>query len=316
MSRTLNDDFDDDDLPSGSLDLEKGSGQVGGGAPSTYGNDGIDFDDDLYGSDDPGANKALELDLPHAPAKPSGAPSASMSRAPAASSKAPGSMGSMGSIGSMAGPMDVPDLAFDAAPQRQAPPPPRSSGSLPAVRTSGMHPAAGQSGQHPAAGGIPSAPPSSSRNVSGTHAPFASPAAPPSEGGHHGFAPPAPSSSSGLEDPSSERGPHSAPMAQMAPLPPPKPTAAAVIAKYPDAPSKITQAPMYAVRVVLRQLELRTDLESLRRRRSPDVPLYEAALRAYDTKTFRLGMAINCAALVVATFIFFLPVMIRFIRAD
>jgi hypothetical protein len=105
-------------------------------------------------------------------------------------------------------------------------------------------------------------------------------------------------------------------MAQMAPLPPPKPTAAAVIAKYPDAPSKITQAPMYAVRVVLRQLELRTDLESLRRRRSPDVPLYEAALRAYDTKTFRLGMAINCAALVVATFIFFLPVMIRFIRAD
>ena len=73
---------------------------------------------------------------------------------------------------------------------------------------------------------------------------------------------------------------------------------------------------MYAVRVVLRQLELRTDLESLRRRRSPDVPLYEAALRAYDKKTFRLGMAINVAALTVATFIFFLPVIIRFMRAD
>src|ERR1700710_869475 len=74
LSRTLNDDFDEDDLPSGSLDLDKGTGQAGGGIPSTYGNDGIDFDDDLYGSDDPAANKALELDLPHAPGKPSGAP--------------------------------------------------------------------------------------------------------------------------------------------------------------------------------------------------------------------------------------------------
>jgi hypothetical protein len=66
--------------------------------------------------------------------------------------------------------------------------------------------------------------------------------------------------------------------------------------------------------VVLRQLELRTDLESLRRRRSPDVPLYEAALKAYEPKTFRLGMAINCAALALATFIFFLRVIIRFVR--
>jgi hypothetical protein len=303
LSRELNDDFDEDDLPSGSLDLEKGSGQVGAGVPSTYGNDGIDFDDDLYGSDDAGANKALELDLPNAP------------------HAAPRTSGSPGAP--PGGPMDVPDLAFDATPQRgrsgqhpaAAPPPPRSSGSLPAVRTSGAHPAAGQSGQHPAAGGIPSAPPSSSRGASGAHAP----AAPPGDEGHHGFAPPAPSSASGLDDPS---GPHSAPLppsaqsAQMAPPPPARPTAAAVIAKYPYPPTKITQAPMYTVRVILRQLELRTDLESLRRRRSPDVPLYEAALRAYDTRTFRLGMAINCAVLAIATFVFFLPVMIRFIRAD
>ena len=306
MSRELNDDFDENDLPSGSLDLEKGSGQVGAGVPSTYGNDGIDFDDDLYGSDDAGANKALELDLPKAPHASMSAP-ATMSKAPPGAP--PG------------GPMDVPDLAFDAAPARgrsgqhpaAAPPPPRSSGSLPAVRTSGTHPAAGQSGQHPAAGGLPSAPPSSSRGGSGGHAP----AAPPGDEGHQGFAPPAPSSASGLDDPS---GPQSAPKAQMAQMaqmaPPAKPTAAAVIAKYPSPPTKITQAPMYTVRVILRQLELRTDLESLRRRRSPDVPLYEAALRAYDTKTFRLGMAINCAVLAIATFVFFLPVMIRFIRAD
>jgi hypothetical protein len=309
LSRELNDDFDEDDLPSGSLDLEKGSGQVGAGATSTYGNDGIDFDDDLYGSDDAGANKALELDLPNAP------PSAAR-RAPAPAPQAP-----------PRGPMDVPDLAFDAAPQRArsgqhpaaAPPPPRSSGSLPAVRTSGTHPAAGQSGQHPAAGAIPPAPPSSSHGVSVGHAP-AAPAGAAGEEGHHGFAPPAPSSASGLQDPSGpQSGPTgptglTAPMAPMAPLA--KPTGAAMIAKYPAPPTKIAQAPMYTVRVILRQLELRTDLESLRRRRSPDVPLYEAALRAYDTRTFRLGMAINCAALAIATFVFFLPVMLRFLRAD
>lgn len=292
MSRELNDDFDEDDLPSGSLDLQKGGGQVGAGVPSTYGSDGIDFDDDLYGNDDPGANKALELDLPNAPRASMSAP-ATMSKAPPGAAPPPRTSGSPGAP--PGGPMDVPDLAFDAAPQRGrsgqhpaiAPPPPRSSGSLPAVRTSGTHPAAGQAS-----------------------------AAPPGDEGHHGFAPPAPSSASGLDDPS---GPHSAPTAPtapMAPPPPARPTAAAVIAKYPSPPTKITQAPMYTVRVILRQLELRTDLESLRRRRSPDVPLYEAALRAYDTKTFRLGLAINCAVLAIATFVFFLPVLIRFIRAD
>jgi hypothetical protein len=293
LSRTLNDDFDEDDLPSGSLDLEKGGGQVGTGAASSYsGGDGIDFDDELDG-DEAGGGGALELDLPHqqqraatppTPGPPAGAPS-----------------------------RDVPDLVLNAPTaqakggsshgMQQAPPAARSSGSPDAVRTSGMHPAAGQSGQHPAA---PPPPSSSGRALQTMHAPDAAP----SEGGHHGFAPPAPSSSRGVEDPS---GPQSVPQP---PAPPAKPTAAAVIAKYPSPPTKIGQAPMYAVRVILRQLELRTDLESLRRRRSPDVALYEAALRAYDKKTFRLGMAINCAALTVATFVFFLPVIIRFVRAD
>jgi hypothetical protein len=117
--------------------------------------------------------------------------------------------------------------------------------------------------------------------------------------------------------PPAHGGPISEPHLQEPPPPPPppaKPTAAAVIAKYPAPPVGIAHTPMYAARVVMRQLELRSELESLRRRRSPDVPLYEAALRAYDAKTFRLGMAINCAALALATFIFFLPVIIRFMR--
>ena len=46
------------------------------------------------------------------------------------------------------------------------------------------------------------------------------------------------------------------------------------------------------------------------------MPLYEAALRSYDVKTFRLGMALNCAFFATATFIFFLPVILRFMRAD
>src|SRR5947199_404141 len=63
---------------------------------------------------------------------------------------------------------------------------------------------------------------------------------------------------------------------------PEPPNHAATIAKYPAPPHAIWQAPVYAIKVILRQFELRQDLESLRRRRSPDVPLYEAALRAYE----------------------------------
>src|SRR5690606_30515441 len=82
--------------------------------------------------------------------------------------------------------------------------------------------------------------------------------------------------------------------------------AAAVVAKYPPPPQAIWQAPIYACKVLYRQLELRQDLESLRRRRSPDVPLYEAALRAHDPKAYSLGLAITCAGLALASFVFFL----------
>lgn len=95
------------------------------------------------------------------------------------------------------------------------------------------------------------------------------------------------------------------------PPPPPKPTPAAIVAKYPLPPEKIWEAPLYAWKVVYRQLELRQDLASLRKRRSPDVPLYEAALKAHDRKTFALGVALTCAGLVVAGFVFCLPMIIR-----
>lgn len=261
----LNDDFDEDDLPGGSLDLEKGSNQVGaGGVASSYGGGGIDFDDEL---DDGAPLGSLELDIPGGgrslpPAVPSNAP-----RAPGPSLPVPGGDTPRGGQG-------VPDLALGPGPSKAPPPPAQSSGSLP-PRTSGGPPSY-PSAAHPA----PPAPTSSARSL-----------------------------------PAGPLGPSSRP-GEMAPLsgPPSRPSAASVIAKYPAPPEKIHQAPMYTIRVILRQLELRSDLESLRRRRSPDVPLYEAALKAYEPKTFRLGMAINCAALAVATFVFFLPVILRFVR--
>lgn len=90
---------------------------------------------------------------------------------------------------------------------------------------------------------------------------------------------------------------------------------AEMIARYPSAPAKITQAPAYAVRVFLRQLELRQDLASLRKRRSPDVGLYERALAVHDKKTFAIGMAMVVSAVAVATLLFFLPVILRFANA-
>jgi hypothetical protein len=305
LSRTLNDDFDEDDLPAGNLDLEKGSAQVGAGVASNYGGDGIDFDDELYGSGD-GPGASLELDLPKGgPASADrghGASAPTKGALPHAPPAPPPRVAAGGAPGA-AGLPGVPDLAFDAKP------PPRSSGSLPAARTSGQQPAVRPSGQQHAA--PPPAPPP----------PAPAPSSPASDG-HHGFAPPPASSSNVTMAPLSTPPPSSSGRLPAAhanapdepPPPPAKPTSAALIAKYPEPPRAVANAPVYAIKVFMRQLELRTDLESLRRRRSPDVPLYEAALKAYDPKTFRLGMAINIAALTLATFIFFLPVILRFMR--
>ena len=166
------------------------------------------------------------------------------------------------------------------------------------------------------------APPSASR----TSGPAPALPPPPASSSQRSIPPVVPSSQRSLAPTMNESGPRSQnpasgpgyPAASQAPapMPPSRPTAAAVIAKYPDPPSEIWRAPKYAIQVLLRQLELRSDLESLRRRRSPDVPLYEAALTVYDPRTFRLGIAINIAVLVVCTVLFFMPVILRFMRAD
>lgn len=98
------------------------------------------------------------------------------------------------------------------------------------------------------------------------------------------------------------------------PAPPPPPEPASLIARYPTAPAKVWETPAYAMKVLFRQLELRQDLTSLRRRRSPDVRLYERALELHDARAYKLGLAITCAVLTVATVLFFLPVILRFVR--
>ncbi|MDB4942743.1 MAG: hypothetical protein JWP97_2277 [Labilithrix sp.] len=273
MGRTLGSDFDDDDLPGGSLDLEKGSiaSTHGAAGASSYDGGGVDFDDP-FADDVPGGS--LELDLP------SNSATAMRSKAPTAPAPPlpPGS--------------PVPDLAF-GAPRAlgDAHAPARPGG--PGTTASGVHPRP-PSG-HPQQERVAPAPASSHPGMASSYS--SQPGVAPSQR----FSPAPPSSSS---------------IALGAPVLSNRPSAASVIAKYPRAPEKVWQTPKYAIQVLVRQFELRTDLESLRRRRSPDVPLYEGALRAYDHKTFRLGLSLLIAFSTVALLFFFSPVILRFVRAD
>jgi hypothetical protein len=113
--------------------------------------------------------------------------------------------------------------------------------------------------------------------------------------------------------------PPSAPVVQQPQQPPPgqmapggPPDAAVMIARYPLPPSSWWQTPAYAMRVLYRQFELRQDIDALKKKRSPDVPLYERALRTHDGTKFLTGMAISVALFMVATTLFFLPVIKRF----
>ena len=67
-----------------------------------------------------------------------------------------------------------------------------------------------------------------------------------------------------------------------------------------DPPSAILGTPRYALRVILRRRSLRADLALARRRRSPDVGLYEASLRAADEGAMRTGLALWAIMLLLA----------------
>ncbi|MBX3224169.1 MAG: hypothetical protein KF795_26875 [Labilithrix sp.] len=181
----------------------------------------------------------------------------------------------------------APLSAPGSAPELSLPPPsqPRLGASMPAPRSDPSMPAP----RHASDPSMP-APPRSDPSMPPRHASDPSMPAPRS-------------------DPSMS-APHVA--GYVAAAAPPDP--AAMIARFPPPPAKVWEAPIYAMKVLWRQLELRQDLASLRKRRSPDVALYERALRTHDTKTFAVGLAITCAGLAIASFVFFLPVILRFLR--
>jgi hypothetical protein len=67
-------------------------------------------------------------------------------------------------------------------------------------------------------------------------------------------------------------------------------SALVAFAGFGDPPASIFGSPTYALRVILRRRSLRDDLERARRRKSPDVGLYEASLRAADDGAVRSGV--------------------------
>jgi hypothetical protein len=64
----------------------------------------------------------------------------------------------------------------------------------------------------------------------------------------------------------------------------------AAFAGYGDPPASIFETTGYWLRVRSRRRALKADLESARRRRSPEVSLFEAALDAFDARAARTGL--------------------------
>lgn len=201
--------------------------------------------------------------------------------------------------GDAAGPLelDVPDLPRPpSAPDLSLPePPPPASSRKPAPMTTSK------------------APPTSEPRIA---APGASGSPGPAPAAHSSgklpAAPAPPSSSSGRFAVSPDSSPDAAAPAEPPPPPSAADQAAVRIANYPPVPEKIWQAPRYALSVLYRQFELKQDLESLKRKRSPDVGLYERALRTHDPKMYKAGLAITGIAIFVAAVLFFMPVIKRF----
>ncbi len=277
QGRTLSTDFDDEPVGDLSLGSSEGAGGRGQASAASFDGGGVTFDDDLFGD---GGGGPLELDVPHAPH--SGTTTSGAVRVAGTSTK---------------------EDPFDSVPDLPAPVSDRQ-------RPSGSHPLPGNSGTLPAA-----------RPTAGSNPRISAPEipAPPSSSSVGLGRPAAPSSGSLPTSSSPGLGPESGEVAIVRPgrpLPPPPDPGALLVARYPPPPASILDMPGYACRVFVRQLELRRDLESLRRRRSPDIALYEAALRAHDARAFAIGMTITCAAVFLGTLVFFSPVLARFLRAD
>lgn len=163
-----------------------------------------------------------------------------------------------------------------------------------------------------------SAPPAPMAPSSGSLAPNAGPV---SSSGRLSGAVPAPHSSGSLPAgrPSGTMAAApvpAAPAAPAAPVPaaPPPDDPAARLAGHGPAPAHFWQTPIYAFRVLMRLRELKGELEAARSSRSNRTPLYEAALHAHDQKAVTTGLAISAGVFLLLTVLFFMPVIVRFVR--
>lgn len=78
--------------------------------------------------------------------------------------------------------------------------------------------------------------------------------------------------------------------------------AVVAFAGFGEPPADTMSTPAYAWRVLRRRRRLKRDLELARRRLSADIPLYEAALRAADSKAVGRGIALTVFALLFGLF--------------
>lgn len=89
-------------------------------------------------------------------------------------------------------------------------------------------------------------------------------------------------------------------------------SAVLAFAGYGAPPAGLLGEPGYAVKVLVRQVALRRDLESARRRASPDVDLYMAALRCADRAAVARGVLLILAFfLAVPLFVYVLAAVLR-----
>jgi hypothetical protein len=135
------------------------------------------------------------------------------------------------------------------------------------------------------------APPSSHTHTPAQSAPHAPPqlrrvSSPQFEQQPRGMLPPAPGFTTGGTPP---------PMRRVSPTPNVGIDQSAVIAQFAgfgEAPASLFRAPAFAFKTLARKRKLELDLEAARAKLSPDVGLYEAALRMADNGAVRRGLAV------------------------
>lgn len=89
---------------------------------------------------------------------------------------------------------------------------------------------------------------------------------------------------------------------------------ARLLAGFGATPRGPVEVAAYAFRVHRRLKELRQEREIARQRKPHEVPLYDAALKAYDERAYAGGLAILGSMGVFALLLFLLPLVLRVLR--